>query len=121
MRDRAIGMNSGTILRAVKVAHTAIWAFFVLAIGAIWVFAVVGNLTGAACAIGIVLIEVVVLGFNHGRCPLGAVVGRYTDDRTANFDIYLPAWLAGRTKPIFGPLFAGGMILTAIRWATAAS
>jgi hypothetical protein len=54
------------MLRTVKIAHTAIWVFFVLAIGAIWVFAVRGKITAAACAIGIVLIEVVVLGFNHG-------------------------------------------------------
>ena len=114
-------MNPGTMLRAVKIAHTAIWAFFVFAIGAIWVFAALGNFTAAACAIGIVMIEVVVLGFNQGRCPLGAVVERYTDDRAANFDIYLPAWLAGRTKPIFGPLFAGGVLFTIIRWATLAS
>jgi hypothetical protein len=114
-------MDRDTILRAVKIAHTAIWAFFVLAIGAIWVFALRGDLTKAFCAIGIVLIEVVVLGFNQGRCPLGVVVERYTDDRAANFDIYLPPWLAGRTKPIFGPLFGGGVVLTAIRWATAAS
>lgn len=109
--------HSGITLRAIKVAHTAIWAFFVVMIGAVWLFAMQGNLRGAAWAIGIVSIEVAILGSNHGRCPLGRVVGRFTQDRSANFDIYLPAWLAARTKPIFGSLFVGGIILTAWRWA----
>ncbi len=105
-------------LQAIKAAHTAIWVFFVLAIIAVWGFAVAGNVTAAAWAIAIVMVEVAVLGFNRGQCPLGEIAGRYTEDRTANFDIYLPAWLAGRTTPIFGPLFGAGVLFTALRWAT---
>jgi hypothetical protein len=105
-------------LRAVKAFHTVIWSFFVLAIGAIWVFAARGNISGALVAIAIVMAEVAVLGLNNGQCPLGGIAGRYTDDRAANFDIYLPAWLAGRTKPIFGPLFGAGVAFTVLRWAT---
>lgn len=104
-----------------KAFHTAIWAFFVLAICAVWVFAAQGDMIGASWAIAIVMVEVAVLGLNHGRCPLGGIAGRYTEDRTANFDIYLPTWLAGRTKSIFGPLFGAGILFTAIRWATTAA
>lgn len=111
-------MKPRTTLHAIKVAHTVVWAFFVLAIGAIWVCAALGNIVGAGWAIAIVLVEVRILGLNHGRCPLGGIAQRYTDDRTANFDIYLPAWLAGRTKSIFGPLFGAAVLFTAIRWAT---
>ena len=109
------------MLRAMKLAHTIIWAFFVLAILSIWALAARGDLVGAAWAIAIVLIEVAILGLNHGRCPLGRIVERYTQDRAANFDIYLPAWLAGRTQPIFGSLFGGGIFFTAVRWATTTS
>jgi hypothetical protein len=103
-------------LRRIKLVHTIIWAFFVLAIGAIWAFAAIANFKGAVSATSIVLVEVAVLGLNHGRCPLGSIAARYTDDRRANFDIYLPAWLAARTKPIFGTLFGAGMVFTLIRW-----
>ena len=41
--------------------------------------------------------------------PLTAVAARYTDDRRANFDIYLPEWLARYNKQIFGPLYAMGV------------
>jgi hypothetical protein len=111
------GMTNRTALRAIKMVHTIIWAFFVLMICAIWVFAAQAKFTGAAWAIAVVLIEVAILGLNHGHCPLGRIVKRYTDDRAANFDIYLPASLAARTKPIFGSLFGGAVLLTAIRWA----
>lgn len=111
-------MNHGKSLVAIKVVHTVVWTFFVLAISAIWFFAARGNFIAAAWAISIVLVEVAVLGLNHGQCPLGGIAGRYTPDRTANFDICLPAWLAGRTKSIFGPLFVGAVLFTLIRWTT---
>ncbi|MFM9935507.1 MAG: hypothetical protein ACKVOL_04840 [Novosphingobium sp.] len=105
-----------TSLGVLKLIHTLIWAFFVFAIAAIWGFAAAGNLTGAGWAIAVVMLEVAVLGLNHGRCPLGGIAARLTADRAANYDIYLPAWLAGRTKPIFGPLFVGGVLFTVLRW-----
>ena len=39
------------------------------------------------------------------RCPLTDLAARYTDDRRANFDIYLPLWLAANNKRIFGSVF----------------
>jgi hypothetical protein len=45
---------------------------------------------------------------NRRRCPLTDLAGRYTEERTDNFDIYLPLWLARRNKTIFGTIFAVG-------------
>lgn len=104
-------------LGVLKFVHTAIWVFFVLAIAAIWFFAAAANPAGAGWAIAVVMVEVAALGLNKGRCPLGGIAAQLTADRTANYDIFLPAWLAGRTKPIFAPLFAGGVVFTALRWA----
>jgi hypothetical protein len=112
--------SSAFMLTVIKVAHTIVWGFFVACIVAAWVFAWRGNLLYAALSIGVVLIEVVVLVFNGFHCPLTPIAARYTDNRRANFDIYLPAWLAGHTKVIFGGLYAGGIILTLARWALAA-
>jgi hypothetical protein len=56
------------------------------------------------------------LALNRMKCPLTDVAARYTDDRNANFDIYLPLWLARYNKHIFGPLFFGGMVLTILLW-----
>ncbi|GGA60349.1 hypothetical protein GCM10011395_33430 [Sphingomonas psychrolutea] len=119
MTEAQLRTRNGS-LHAVKVVHTLIWAFLVCAIVAIWAFAGTSNFIGAAWAIAIVLVEVAVLGLNHGRCPLDGIAARYTDDTRPNFDIYLPVWLAARTKPIFGTLFGTGIVFTLARWLTAA-
>lgn len=106
-------------LRAIKVIHTIVWAFFAFCILAIPIFAWRGDYTRAAWFIGIVLAEVVVLTLNHMRCPLTPLAARYTENRRDNFDIYLPEWLARHNKLIFGTLYAGGVLFTLARWAGA--
>jgi hypothetical protein len=96
--------------------HTVVWAFFAGCVLAIPALALAGRLTGAAVLIGVVFLEVLVLAFNGWRCPLTPIAGRYTEDRSPNFDIYLPAWLARYNKEIFGTLYVGGIVLTAIKW-----
>jgi len=108
--------SSAFMLTAIKVAHTIVWGFFVACIAAIWIFAWRGKYLHAALSIGIVSIEVVILVLNGLHCPLTPIAARYTEDRRANFDIYLPEWLARRTKEIFGGLYAGGIILTLLLW-----
>jgi hypothetical protein len=97
-------------LMAIKTLHTMVWAFFVISIAAIPVSASVGRFDRALGFAGIVSVEVLVLAFNRMRCPLTAVAARYTQDRRANFDIYLPEWLARHNKEIFGTLFVLGLL-----------
>jgi hypothetical protein len=37
-----------------------------------------------------VSIEVMILAFNRGRCPLTGIAARYTKDRKENFDNQIP-------------------------------
>jgi hypothetical protein len=113
-------MRSGpaSALRAIRLLHTVVWAVLAGIIVAIPVFAWQRRFTWALVLIGIVLVEVAVLVANRMRCPLTDVAGRYTDDRSDNFDIYLPLWLARHNKVVFGSLFAGGLVLTIVRWLT---
>ncbi len=60
--------------------------------------------------------EILVLVFNRWRCPLTAIAARHTSDRRANFDIYLPEWLARHNKGVFGSLFGLGLLYTLARW-----
>jgi hypothetical protein len=99
-------------LRAVKIVHTAVWAFFAATILAIPAFAWVGALDKALACIVIVLVEVLVLALNGWRCPLTAVAARFTQDRRDNFDIYLPLWLARHNKLVFGVLYLSGLVFT---------
>jgi hypothetical protein len=104
-------------LRQIKLLHTAIWA---LMAASILVVPWAGWSGHFRCALGLTLLilgECLVLGINHGRCPLTDLAARYTEDRADNFDIYLPLWLARNNKRIFGFLFVVGELVFLERWA----
>jgi hypothetical protein len=103
-------------LSAVRLLHTVVWAVFAGSIVAIPMLAWQG-LFGAASVLAVMVLgEVAVLWLNRWSCPLTAVAARYTDDRSANFDIYLPAWLARHNKQIFGPLYILGVAYAVVRY-----
>lgn len=104
------------ILAGIKLLHTAIWLFFAGCIVAIPIAGAWRQFRWAAVLSGLVLVECAVLAMNRGRCPLTDLAGRYTEDRTDNFDIYLPLWLARRNTVIFGTLFAIGELFVLGRW-----
>lgn len=109
--------DGATPLLVVKIVHTIVWAFFVVCIAAIPVLTWRGNLAGAAVFAGIVFVEVLILAVNRWSCPLTPVAARYTRDRRANFDIFLPEWLARHNKVIFGGLYLAGVAWLALAWA----
>jgi len=103
-------------LRMIKLAHTAIWAIMAGAILAVPWAAWVARFRLAFGLTVLVLGECVVLALNGGRCPLTDVAANYTEERAANFDIYLPVWLARYNKQIFGSLFVAGELFLLWRW-----
>lgn len=109
-------MTNAQNLRAIKLVHTIIWAFFAGCIVAIPFAALAGKFTAAFVLIGVVMLEVLVILFNSWACPLTAVAAQYTDDRRDNFDIYLPEWLARHNKSIFGGLYIFGILMTLALW-----
>lgn len=107
---------SDTTLRWIKLVHTAAWALFASAIILIPVAAALNAWRAALFLIGLVLIECLILVANRMRCPLTGVAARYTDERSPNFDIYLPVWLARYNKHIFGTLYIIGVFFTLYMW-----
>jgi hypothetical protein len=104
-------------LRTIKLVHTVVWAVFAGCIVAIPVLTQLEHFRLAALFALIVLGEVVVLAVNRWRCPLTPIAARYTEDRRANFDIFLPEWIARYNKEIFGPLYLAGVVFLLVRWA----
>lgn len=104
------------MLTAIKLLHTVIWAFLAASILALPVLAMLRRFRWAAVLTIIVLLECGVLAVNGGRCPLTDLAARYTVDRSSNFDIYLPTWLAERNKLIFGTLFVLSALIILWRW-----
>ena len=103
-------------LLVVKIVHTVVWVFFVACIVAIPVLAYARELGWATVFAAIVFLEVLVLAVNRWSCPLTPVAARYTDDRRANFDIFLPEWLAEHNKEVFGTLYVAGVVYLVVRW-----
>jgi hypothetical protein len=97
-------------LVAIKLLHTAVWAFMVFCIVSLPVLGAKGRWRWVAWAAGIVLAEAVVLLANGWKCPMTNWAARYTCQRQDNFDIYLPNWLARHNKTIFSILFGINLI-----------
>ena len=109
-------MPEEKVLTLIKLAHTAIWAVMAAAIIAIPCAAMLGRFRLASWLTVLVVAECIVLALNRGRCPLTDLAARFTSDRDANFDIYLPRWVAQNNKAIFGSLFAVGELVVLWRW-----
>jgi hypothetical protein len=103
-------------LIAIKLAHTIIWAVLAGCILTLPVAALTRRFKLAAVLTLAILVECGILALNQGRCPLTDVASRYTTDRSSNFDIYLPGWLAQHNKPIFGTLFVVSEVIVLWRW-----
>jgi hypothetical protein len=111
-----MSLNHARVLTAIKLLHTAVWAFFVLCILLLPVFGLANRLDRALAVTVLILVECAILALNKCRCPLTNLAARYTRDRRENFDIYLPRRLARHNKTIFGTLFIAGELLMLWRW-----
>lgn len=100
----------------VKTLHSLAWTVFAGCIVAMPLASATSNHHLAAGLALIVLAEVVVLLVNRWRCPLTALAAKYTDDRSANFDIFLPRWLAQHNKQVFGTLYVAGLVYGVVAW-----
>jgi hypothetical protein len=108
------------VLTAIKLLHTAIWAFLAASILALPLAGVLRRFRLSVILSAIVLLECGVLAMNGGRCPLTDLAARYTLDRGSNFDIYLPDWLARYNRVIFGSLFVFNELFVIWCWNSSA-
>jgi hypothetical protein len=103
------------MLNFIKFLHTLIWLFF-NAVLFYMVYAVVVNRIDKFVWMGIalVLLEGLVLLLFKKMCPLTIIARKYSGSAKANFDIYLPNWLAKYNKLIYTIFFI--LILCGIAW-----
>lgn len=103
-------------LVAIKLLHTAVWAGLAGSILALPAAAFTHHWGWVLSLTTFIVCECGVLALNRGRCPLTDWAARFTEKRAANFDIYLPNWLARNNKAIFGTLFAVNELIVLWRW-----
>jgi len=104
------------MLTLIKLLHTAIWAILATCVLALFWTGWTRRFRLALWLAAIILCESLILALNAGRCPLTDLAAHYTAERSANFDIYLPLWLARNNKRIFASLFVLGEIVTLVQW-----
>jgi hypothetical protein len=110
-----LSRNSRALFQ-IRLVHTLVWFIFAAATIAIPILALRQRLGWALWCSLTVWCEVLVLLFNRMRCPLTGMAERYTANRSDNFDIFLPVWLARNNKLIFGSLFAVSELLLLALW-----
>jgi hypothetical protein len=99
-----------------KLMHTIIWFFYVLIISYIFYAGIYNKINLYLwIAIGLVIIEGIILIIFKGKCPLTVLGYKYTDSHEVGFDIYLPRWLAKYNKMIFGTIFVIGILIIIYR------
>ena len=104
------------MIKAIKILHTFVW--FVMAFSVLLVIYLgFARLYSAEfwIATGLLVLESLILSVNNWICPMTKLAEKFTDDRSHNFDIYLPnlftKWLKENNKLLFKGLFALGIIL----------
>ena len=106
-------MENNIKLILIKVVHTLIWVFFNFVIFYMLYAAIANKLDlGLWMGYAFVFLEGLTLLTFKNHCPLNILARKYTNSQKANFDIYLPSWLAKYTKLIYTTIFAIICIIT---------
>jgi hypothetical protein len=109
-------MKKALNLFSIKLIHTIIWLFMVSVIVYVLYCGLANDINVYTwIAISLVIVEGLVLLVFGGRCPLTIIARNYSDSDRANFDIFLPNWLARYNKLLFTSLYVVGLIVVGYR------
>lgn len=98
-------MKAQTQLVVIKIVHTIIWLFFNAVLFYLFYAVIVNKIDKWVwIGLGLFLMEGIVLLLFKNFCPLTIIARRYSGSLKANFDIYLPNWLAKYNKIIYTSL-----------------
>jgi hypothetical protein len=103
-------------LLLVKLIHTVVWVVVAGSIFALFPAIALDQKSVFAGLHVIIVGEIVVLAAFRWTCPLTHVAARYTDDRSPNFDIFLPRVLARWNKEVFTVILVALWCWAAFRW-----
>ena len=100
----------------IKLIHTLVFWILSLCVAYALFSAVADRITTWTwIAVGLLLIESVVLAASGWTCPLTILAERTGAQRGSVTDIFLPKWFADRIFPICGTLYAISLVLIALR------
>lgn len=106
------------MLKFLKILHTVIWVIMATSNFLAFYFAYIGRFDiWFWLPAFLITLECIIIVAFAWKCPLTYVAEKYTKDRQANFDIYLPHWLAKYNVKIFSILIALEIFVVLVkRW-----
>ena len=108
-------MTDAIKLISIKLLHTAIWIFFNVVIFYLLIAVITDRIDRWFwIGLGLVGLEVIALLLFSWSCPLTVVARRYSMSTKANFDIYLPLWLAKYNKEIYTVIMS--VVIVGLVW-----
>lgn len=113
--NNIIGVKTDKLF-IIKTVHTIIWLFFNVVIFYL-LYAVIVNQIDiwVWICIALVVLEGLVLLTFKMFCPLTVMARKYSDSTKANFDIFLPNWLAKYNKLIYTSIFGIAILILIYR------
>ena len=109
-------MSPSGKLITIKWVHTIIWVFFVSVIFYILYSGITNQINIYTwIAIGLVILEGIILTIFKMFCPLTILARKYSDSEKDNFDIFLPNWLAKYNKVIFTTIYLLSVLWVLVR------
>ena len=109
-------MTDKTKLILVKLIHTIIWVFFNVVIFYLLYAVVVNKVdTWVWICLALIGLEALILLVFRSVCPVTIIASRYSDSQRANFDIYLPHWLAKHNKKIYSVIVLIAIVILVFR------
>lgn len=109
-------MTDSSKLILIKTIHTVIWVFFNIVIFYLLYAVIVNKIDKWVwICIGLILLEGMILLVFKKICPVTLIARKYSDSQAANFDIFLPNWLAKYNKEIYTVIVLIAVIILAYR------
>lgn len=100
-------MRDESKLNLIKTIHTLVWIFFNFVIFYMLYAVIIGKIDlWLWIGYGLFVLEGITLVIFKFFCPLTVMARKYSNSSKANFDIYLPNWLAKYNKLIYTTILA---------------
>ena len=111
-------MNDAAKLKSIKILHTLIWIFFNIVIFYL-LYAVIANKIDhwVWICLALIALEGLTLLIFRNVCPVTIAAKKYSNSEKANFDIYLPNWLARYNKQIYTSIVLIAIVILIYRLA----
>ena len=116
MQSSINNKNHSRKLLYIKSLHTLIWIFFNVVIFYLLTAVIMNRIDKWVWySLTAIAAEIIILIVFKNICPVTIIAKKYSDSQKANFDIFLPNWLAKYNKHIYSIILAIALLILIYR------